>query len=54
MPGDELELELRLDGPRKLLSFALSRAGEACSAGVLDFSGEFAADLEDMSGGTCG
>lgn len=54
VPGDELELELRLDGPRKLLSFALSRAGEACSAGVLDFSGEFAADLEDMSGGTCG
>jgi AMP-binding enzyme C-terminal domain/FabA-like domain len=54
VPGDELELELRLDGGRKLLSFALARAGEACSAGVLDFSGEFAADLEDMSGGTCG
>ena len=50
-PGDELELALRLDGAR--LGFSLTRAGEACSAGVLDFSGEFAADLGDMSGGTC-
>lgn len=51
-PGDELEMQLRLDAARKQLSFALLRAGEACSAGVLDFSGEFSPVLEDMSGGT--
>jgi 4-coumarate--CoA ligase (photoactive yellow protein activation family) len=50
-PGDELELHA---APRRArLGFSLTRAGEACSAGVLDFSGEFAADLGDMSGGTC-
>lgn len=53
VPGDVLELGLRLDAGRTQLSFTLVRAGEVCSAGVLDFSGEFAADLEDMSGGTC-
>ena len=53
-PGDELELQLRLDAPRRLLSFTLARAGEQCSAGVLDFSGEFADVLEDMAGGTGG
>lgn len=53
-PGDELELQLRLDASRRQLSFTLARAGEQCSAGVLDFSGEFASGFEDMSGGTGG
>ena len=52
-PGDLLELHLRMDLERRQLGFSLTRAGEVCSAGVLDFSGEFAADLGDMSGGTC-
>ncbi len=66
VPGDELELQLQIDGSRRRVSFSIarvdSRGGEACSAGLLDYSGEFAlaplsaaseAELSDMSGGTC-
>ena len=52
-PGDELELHLIVDAARRQVSFTIARAGETCSAGVLDFSGEFAAVLPDMSGGSC-
>jgi len=53
-PGDELELHLVVDEARRQVSFTIARAGENCSAGVLDFSGEFAAPvLGDMSGGSC-
>jgi 3-hydroxymyristoyl/3-hydroxydecanoyl-(acyl carrier protein) dehydratase len=66
VPGDELELQLQIDGSRRRVSFSIarvdSRGGEACSAGLLDYSGEFALaplsaasedELSDMSGGTC-
>lgn len=62
-PGDELELHLTIDGERRRVHFEIARAGEVCSAGVLDFAGEFAAgalapegaeaDPSDMSGGSC-
>ena len=68
-PGDELQLQLQIDAVRRRVSFTIYRAsggsgaGEVCSAGLLDYAGEFAlaplsraaceADLSDMSGGTC-
>ncbi|MBA3547268.1 MAG: AMP-binding protein [Nannocystis sp.] len=68
-PGDELELQLQIDVARRRVSFTIlragegQRAGEACSAGLLDYAGEFPlaplsraaceAELSDMSGGTC-
>jgi len=68
-PGDELELQLQINAARRRVSFTILRAGdgvragEACSAGLLDYAGEFAlaplrpgaceAELSDMSGGTC-
>lgn len=62
-PGDELELLLQVDAARRRVQFSLGRAGEACSAGVLDFAGEFAvaplsraaceAELAELPGGPC-
>lgn len=65
-PGDELELRLQIDVGRRRVGFDISRVGgrgdEACSAGQLDYAGEFALaplsaacedELSDMSGGTC-
>jgi 4-coumarate--CoA ligase (photoactive yellow protein activation family) len=44
-PGDELELRLTFDAPRGRASFEILRGAEACSAGTLEFSGEFAAEV---------
>ncbi len=62
-PGDELQLQLQIDAARRRVSFTILRGSEACSAGLLDYAGEFAlaplspdaceAELSDMSGGTC-
>jgi len=50
-PGDELELHLTVDAVKRQVSFTIARAGEQCSAGLLDFSGEFLDVSSDMSGG---
>lgn len=50
-PGDELELRLAIDLTRRAVNFSIARAGEPCSAGVFDFSGDFSPGSEDMSGG---
>ena len=62
-PGDALELVLTVDVERRRVAFEIVRAGEVCSAGLLDFAGEFsapigpreddAADASDMAGGSC-
>jgi 3-hydroxymyristoyl/3-hydroxydecanoyl-(acyl carrier protein) dehydratase len=44
-PGDELELRLTFDAPRGRASFEILRGAEACSAGTLEFHGEFAAEV---------